>query len=89
MREDSIEREPFCQRVMASLFGTVSRGTELTSAVYSCSWVGKGCARAARSGKSDSARRINTDQTRNAARLQTHPNPICSDKMQGERHKER
>lgn len=29
MREDSIEREPFCQRVVASQFGTVSRGTRI------------------------------------------------------------
>lgn len=41
-REDSIEREPFCQRAMASLFGTVSRGTRINISCLQLLWVGRG-----------------------------------------------
>lgn len=82
MREDSIEREPFCQRGMASQFGTVSRGTRINISCLQLLLGGAGMCQS-RSGKSDSASGINTRQTRNTAPLQTRSDLFAPTKWRG------
>lgn len=75
-REDSIEREPFCQRAMASLFGTVSRGTRINISCLQLLWVGRG--------KSDSSRQSQEySQTRSTAPLQARPSLFAQTKWRG------